>query len=62
MYVRGYFQGSENELLLVFGWKENFESSCLIRPVYHNSVVYVKEGCETLSKAFEKSMTKISQS
>jgi hypothetical protein len=32
-----------DELLLVFGWKENFESSCLIRPVCHNSVVYVKE-------------------
>jgi hypothetical protein len=31
------------ELLLVFGWKENFESSCLIRSVWHNSVVYVKE-------------------
>jgi hypothetical protein len=24
-------------------YKENFESSCLIRPVCHNSVVYVKE-------------------
>jgi hypothetical protein len=27
------------ELLLVFGWKVNFQSSCLIRPVCHNSVV-----------------------
>jgi hypothetical protein len=26
----------------------------------HNSIVYVKEECETLSKAFEKSKTKIS--
>jgi hypothetical protein len=28
--------------------------------VCHNSIDYVKEECETLSKAFEKSMTKIS--
>jgi hypothetical protein len=31
------------ELLLIFGWKEKFESSCLIRPVCHNIVVYVNE-------------------